>query len=74
VIQFIVGDIPEVLLWVKPDEVNHLDYVNSRNFLSKNSSDEDIESSIYSDHVYIEKKELTEILGAVKNLNLPQRE
>jgi ubiquinone/menaquinone biosynthesis C-methylase UbiE len=62
-------DTPSVLLWVKPEEVNHLDYVNSRNILSKNLSDEDIESSIYNDHVYIEKRELTEILDAVKNLN-----
>ena len=64
-----MSNIPSVLFWVKPEEVNHLDYVNSRNYPSKNSSDEDIESSIYSDHVYIEKKELTEILGAVKDLN-----
>jgi ubiquinone/menaquinone biosynthesis C-methylase UbiE len=64
-----MSNIPSVLFWVKPEEVNHLDYVNSRNYLSKYSSHEDIESSIYSDHVYIEKKELTEILDAVKNLN-----
>ena len=64
-----MNDIPSVLFWVEPEEVNQLDYVNSRNFLSKNSTDENIEEQIYRDHVYIEKSELAEILDVVKRLN-----
>jgi hypothetical protein len=58
----------KVTYWVKPEEVSHLDYVSSRSFLSKEIS-ADLEQSIYSNHVYIEKSELISILNAVYNLD-----
>jgi ubiquinone/menaquinone biosynthesis C-methylase UbiE len=58
----------KVTYWVKPEEVSHLNYVSSRSFLSQEIS-ADLEQSIYSNHVYIEKSELIEILNVVKNLD-----
>lgn len=60
----------KAVYWLETANLLNEVYVHSRSFVSdysKLASSKDLENFIYKEHIYIEKKELLEILDACKN-------
>ena len=64
---------PKAVYWLSPDKLHDLVYVHSRSFVSNfnlEHSSEIQEKLIYSEHIYIEKNELLEIIDiAISSTN-----